>query len=96
LDRLRENLRSLLTGIEGSDLHLLEVEGGWYATLRVPRVQTEEQWMLQLLETSDVLIQPGYFYDFDSEAFLVLSLLTLPEVFREGVARIVDYAGMAG
>jgi hypothetical protein len=36
-----------------------------------------------------VLVQPGFFYDFESEAFLVVSLLAPPEVFREGVNRIV-------
>jgi hypothetical protein len=37
-----------------------------------------------------VLAQPGYFYDFERSGFLVLSLLTLPKVFREGVAGIVS------
>ena len=36
----------------------------------------------------DVLVQPGFFYDFESEAFLVVSLLTAPEAFQEGVARL--------
>jgi len=90
LDRLRRNLRFLKTAVDASPCRLLDVEGGWYATLRVPRVRTEEEWVLQLLGTSDVLVQPGYFYDFDSEAFLVLSLLTRPEIFQEGVRRILD------
>jgi len=34
-----------------------------------------------------VLVQPGFFYDFETEAFLVMSLLTPPEIFQEGVAR---------
>jgi hypothetical protein len=33
-------------------------------------------------------VQPGYFYDFETEAFLVLSLLTPEHIFREGVTRI--------
>lgn len=61
------------------------VEGGWYAILQVPRIRSEEEWVLGLLEQHNVLVQPGYFYDFDSEAFLVISLLTPPEVFREGL-----------
>jgi len=40
-----------------------------------------------------VLTQPGFFYDFESEAYLVLSLLTAPEIFREGIARL---RGMLG
>ncbi len=93
LDRLRRNLEFLRTAVEGSAIRLLDVEAGWYATLRVPRVRTEEEWVLQLLETSDVLVQPGYFYDFDSEAFLVLSLLTPPGIFDEGVTRIGNLGG---
>jgi len=64
----------------------LEVEGGWYATIRVPRVRTEEEWLLHLLSEHNILVQPGYFYDFDSEAFLILSLLAPPDTFRRAVA----------
>lgn len=66
----------------------LHVEGGWYATLRVPRVRSEEEWTLDLLEHDNVLVQPGFFYDFPSEAFLILSLLTPPDIFDRGIARI--------
>jgi hypothetical protein len=34
-------------------------------------------------------VQPGFFYDFETEAFLVLSLLTEPAVLREGISRLV-------
>ncbi len=67
----------------------LRVEGGWYVTLRLPRTRSEEEWAIAFLEEDDVLIQPGYFYDFETEAFAVLSLLTRPEIFREGVSRIL-------
>jgi hypothetical protein len=69
------------------------VEGGWYAVLEMPRIRTEEEWVLHLLAESDVLVQPGFFYDFEAEAFLVLSLLTPPAVFAEGLGRILDSAG---
>jgi hypothetical protein len=51
---------------------------------------TEEQWVTTLARDCGVLAQPGYFYDFESEAYLVISLLTRPEVLQEGVARIVN------
>jgi aspartate/methionine/tyrosine aminotransferase len=89
LRRLRANLEFLRVAARHSACTLLNVEGGWYATLRVPRVKSEEQWVLDLLETRDVLVQPGYFYDFDSEAFLVLSLLTPVAIFEEGVGRLL-------
>jgi aspartate/methionine/tyrosine aminotransferase len=68
---------------------VLEIEGGWYATLRIPRTRSEEEWTLELLNHDNVLVQPGFFYDFDSEAYLVLSLLTSSEVFREGAERVL-------
>jgi len=73
-----------------SPMRVLHIEGGWCATLQVPRIQTEEQWVLNLLADRDVLVQPGFFYDFESEAYLVLSLLTEGETFHEGVSRILS------
>lgn len=89
--RLRENLDWLRTIIRSAPAcELLDLEGGWYATLRLPRIRSEEEWTLDLLENDNVLVQPGFFYDFQSEAFLVLSLLTPPETFREGSRRVKD------
>jgi len=56
--------------------------------VQVPRTRSEEEWCLALLRDHDVLVQPGFFFDFESEAFLVLSLLTGPAVFEEGVRRL--------
>jgi alanine-synthesizing transaminase len=88
LDRVRANLNWLRDVIEDSPLRLLNVEGGWYATLELPRQFTEEEWATTLLEKDDVLAHPGYFFDFPREAFLVLSLLPRAEIFREAVNRI--------
>jgi alanine-synthesizing transaminase len=90
-DRVRENLAVLARAIALlPSCAVLDVEGGWYATVRVPRIRTEEEWCLELLERDSVLVQPGFFYDFESEAFLVLSLLTMPHVFRAGIERIAS------
>jgi len=67
----------------------LDVEGGWCSTLRLARTRTEEEWVMYLLAECDVLVQPGYFFDFESEAFVVLSLLTPEPIFREGLGRIM-------
>jgi aspartate/methionine/tyrosine aminotransferase len=90
--RTASNLAHLRTAVGGSPCGVLYVEGGWYATVRVPRTRTEEEWCLDLLGRHHVLVQPGFFYDFESEAFLVLSLLTEPSIFREGVARLLACA----
>jgi aspartate/methionine/tyrosine aminotransferase len=89
-ERSAENLTFARQKLEGSAASLLAVEGGWYLTLQVPRIRSEEEWALELLARKDVLVQPGFFYDFEAEAFLVISLLTLPEVFREGVSRLAE------
>lgn len=67
----------------------LDSEGGWYAVLRVPATAPEEELVVRLLEERDVLVHPGYFFDFPSEAYLVLSLLPPPAVFLEGVERVL-------
>jgi hypothetical protein len=87
-ERTAENLRFARQAFAGSAASVLEVEGGWYATLRMPRIRSEEDWALELLERENVLAQPGFFYDFETEAFLILSLLTEPGPFREGLARL--------
>ena len=88
--RTRDNLDYFRAAVAREpSFRVLAVEGGWYAILQVPRTRTEEEWVLELLADRDVLVQPGFFYDFESEAFLVVSLLAPPEVFREGVNRIV-------
>jgi len=90
LKRTRANLDFLRRAIgSGSPCQMLNVEGGWYAILQVPRTRSEEQWALDLLANHDVLVQPGFFYDFDSEAFLVLSLLPPPQVFQKGLAQVL-------
>ncbi len=64
------------------------LRGGWSAVLRVPAVEAEEEIVLRLLSEHDLLVHPGYFFDFPSEAFLVLSLLPASEPFAEGISRL--------
>lgn len=90
-------VRSQITKRTQANLALLKsaarpmhVEGGWYAILQVPRTKSEEEWAIQLLDRRDVLVQPGFYFDFESEAFLVLSLLTPPDIFAEGLKRLQE------
>lgn len=87
--RLETNLEFVESATEGSACALLKVEGGWYATLRLPRTRTEEEWALSFLREDGVLVQPGFFYDFPSEAYAVTSLLTKPETYQTGISRIL-------
>jgi aspartate/methionine/tyrosine aminotransferase len=87
--RTRANLDALRSALAGSAVNVLNVEGGWNAILQVPRIRSEQEWALMLLSERDVLVQPGYFFDFESEAFLVVSLLTPRDVFEEGIRRLI-------
>ena len=77
IDRVRANLELLP--------RTLRVEAGWYAI--VPVIE-EEETAERLLRQHNVLVQPGYFYDFERSGYIVLSLLTPPEIFKEGIARL--------
>jgi len=67
----------------------LMVEGGWYVVLRVPVLGTDEDLAIDLLRKMSVVVHPGHFYDFQNEGHLVLSLITEPADFREGVVRLL-------
>ena len=66
-----------------------EVEGGWYALLRVPAVQSDEELAIWLLEERGVLVHPGHFYDFADNGYLVISLLTPADEFAEGTRELL-------
>jgi aspartate/methionine/tyrosine aminotransferase len=69
----------------------LEVEGGWYAVLRVPVVGSDEDLAIALLRETGVLVQPGHFYDFASDGYLVISLITPGDEFAEGIRRLLAF-----
>ena len=50
------------------------MEGGWYATLRIPALKPDEQTVLELLERG-VWVHPGYFFGMAESGWLVVSLL---------------------
>ena len=90
-ERVATNLAELDRAIGGEDLlRRLSVEGGWYAVLRVPAVQPDEDTVLELLERG-VWVQPGYFFGMGESGWLVLSLLGPVEEFRTGLKEIVNY-----
>jgi alanine-synthesizing transaminase len=90
-DRVRVNLGRLDRGlVKQKSCRRLKVEGGWYAVLRVPVTQSDEDLAIEILRQRSVLVHPGHFYDFPSDGYLILSLITPPENFRQGIARVLD------
>jgi alanine-synthesizing transaminase len=92
LDRLRLNLQQLDHQLEmHKTCRRLDVEGGWYAVLRVPVTQSDEDLVIALLRERSVLVHPGHFYDFPEDGYLVLSLITPPATFKAGIARVLEH-----
>ena len=91
LDRLRMNLAELDRQLTSApSCTRFQVEGGWYAVLRVPVIQSDEELAIALLQKKAVVVHPGHFYDFSTDGHLVLSLITEPQIFREGVSRLLE------
>jgi alanine-synthesizing transaminase len=93
LDRVLRNLAELDRQLAAQkSCQRLSVEGGWYAVLRVPVVQTDEELVVNLLRRKFVLVHPGHFYDFPSDRYLVLSLIAAEAEFAEGIKRVLEIA----
>jgi len=94
LDRIRVNLGELDRQLAAAPSCIrLNVEGGWYAVVRVPAVKSDESLVIDLLRRTAVLVHPGHFYDFSNDVYLVLSLITERSVFREGMTRLLHVIG---
>ncbi|HEY7820313.1 MAG TPA: pyridoxal phosphate-dependent aminotransferase, partial [Vicinamibacteria bacterium] len=90
-ERTRRNLTALREAAASApEVTLLEPQGGWYATLRLPAVRRSEEWALSLLDEQSVYVHPGSFFGFELEACLVVSLLTPAGPFDEGLRRLLS------
>jgi len=88
--RIATNLASLARLLAGaSSITVLPPEGGWSVAVRVPAVESEEALVLRLLRDHNVLVHPGFFFDFASEAYIVVSLLPEPSVFDNAMGRVI-------
>jgi alanine-synthesizing transaminase len=95
LDRLRTNLAELdRQQARQKASQRLEVEAGWYTILRVPVTQSDEDLAIEILRKASALVHPGHFYDFPSDGYLIVSLLTPPTEFREGVGRVLELVNL--
>ena len=89
--RLIENRELLRNAIPtSSPLEALTTEGGWYGVLRCPEVQSSEEWALAFLSSDDTHVHPGYLFDFPTDTYLVVSLLTPTETFEPGIRRMLS------
>jgi aspartate/methionine/tyrosine aminotransferase len=90
-ERVERNLAEMDRQLAGQQAcERLDVEGGWYAVLRVPVTRTDEELAIELVREKGVVVHPGHFYDFESDGYLVLSLIGDEAEFREGVCRVLE------
>jgi len=91
-ERMGRNLGLLRGAAEtGSRWALLPGDGGWSAILRRTEDDLESRdgqgIAERLLETRDIVVHPGYFYELP-ESDIVLSLLVPPPVLEEALGRL--------
>jgi hypothetical protein len=85
-ERLIENWKTLREAFPAK--YCPEVLGGWYAVVRLG--EDDEELTLRLLQEKHVLVQPGFFFDFDEDGWVVISLLQEPAQFKEAVQRMLS------
>jgi len=92
LARLRANLAELDRQLAAQNsCSRLQVEGGWYAVLRVPATRSDEDLAVELLSTRGVYVHPGHFYDFQGDGHVIVSLLTRDADFSGGLREILAW-----
>ena len=92
LNRIRNNwtyLRSSLREILGCEP--LDVEGGWYAVLRICQKVSDEDLSIELMQHAGVIVHPGHFYDFPNDGYLVVSLISQEQDFRNGIDKLLKH-----
>jgi len=91
IERVRTNLVELDRQLtKQKACRRLNMEGGWYAVLRVPVTRSDEDLAIAILRRASVLVHPGHFYDFPSDGYLIISLLATAHKFREGMERVLE------
>ncbi len=91
LGRVRGNLAELDRQLASQTLcSRLKVEGGWNAVLRVPVTRSDEDLAIELLVSKAVYVHPGHFYDFSSDGYLVVSLITPEQIFAAGITKVLS------
>ncbi|MBN1962359.1 MAG: pyridoxal phosphate-dependent aminotransferase [Deltaproteobacteria bacterium] len=87
--RLQYNYAILALGLKDiAKVQLLAREAGWYAIIKLPQSCNEEALVTKLANEYNIKVQPGYFFDFADEGYLVVSLLVEPKQMQQGVAAL--------
>ena len=96
-ERVSRNLAELDAQLKHSSIvSRLALDAGWYAVLRTPSSRSDEEIAIAILQQERVLVHPGHFFDFPDAGYLVVSLITLEDEFREGMRRVLRALDDAG
>lgn len=91
MERVRRNLAELDRQFAAQSTCVRsDLEGGWHAVLRVPATRSDEDLAIELLSRNNVYVHPGHFYDFPSDGYLIVSLMTRDEDFAEGIKLLLS------
>ena len=94
IERTRNNLAQLDKLLSTQKLCTrLNLEGGWYAIVKVPATGRDDDLALELLNTRGVYVHPGHFYDFPGDGYLVISLITPERSFATGMQALIALIG---
>jgi aspartate/methionine/tyrosine aminotransferase len=91
ISRVRKNLTELDSQLSAQkSCARLEIEGGWYAVLRVPATRSDEDLAIELLAKKNVYVHPGHFYDFPSDGYLIVSLIAPEQEFAQATRLLLS------
>jgi len=94
LTRTRNNLAQLDKVLAAQRLCTrLNLEGGWYAVVKVPVSGSDDGLALELLNARGVYVHPGHFYDFPADGYLVVSLITPEGPLATGIEALIGLIG---
>jgi aspartate/methionine/tyrosine aminotransferase len=89
-ERVHQNLAVLDAELKRKpEAQRLVADGGWYAVVRIPAIEPDEERVLRLLEQG-VWVHPGYFFGMAESGWLVVSLLGPVEEFVTGAKLLVN------
>jgi alanine-synthesizing transaminase len=92
LERIQQNWEFLRSSVsKQGGCELLDTEGGWYGVIRVKSDRSDEELAIEILRSTHTLVHPGHFYDFRTDGYLVVSLITQVDHFRQGIGCLMKF-----
>ncbi len=91
--RIHQNYRELQRIASAHpSVSVLSPEGGWSVVVRIPETIGEEALVMALLEQAHIVVHPGYFFDIQRGAHMVMSLLPDPDLFADAASKVLAMA----